>query len=58
MLMVSTSGGLSVVVVGVADSIFMILDSKTRTTWRTRFNLKFFSVFSINRYSGKLHQKS
>ena len=56
MLMVSTSGGLSVVVDGVADSVFMILDLKAKTTTRTRFNLKvFFSVLSMNRYSGKFH---
>ena len=46
MLMVSTFGGLGVVVDGVVDSIFMILDLKTKTTTRNRFNLKFFLAYS------------
>ena len=32
-----------------------LLDSRTKTTTSMKFDLKFFRVFSENRYPGKLH---
>ena len=52
--MVSTSGGLNVVVDGVADSVFMILDLKTKTTTidkqiLRKASLNFFSPEKLTR---------
>ena len=33
-----------------------LLNSRTKTTTRMKFDLKFFRVFSENRYPGKLHR--
>ena len=33
-----------------------LLDSRTKTTTRMKFDLKFFRVFPENRYPGKLHR--
>ena len=33
-----------------------LLNSRTKTTTRVKFDLKFFRVFSENRYPGKLHR--
>ena len=33
-----------------------LLDSRTKTTTSMKFDLKFFRVFSENRYPGKLHR--